>query len=328
MDWSTASLNSTGGVVAEIVVAQLSKLRQSSDKWEGLPGPYREALENLLYSREDAAPYARVTLSRGIHVLYDCDAEWTLKHIIPLLDWKRNAEHALQAWHGFLHTSRLPEECLTALLPQYVEAAARLKSKPDDLVKVQDQLVGHVASILLFTDVDLYAKNWMGRILSESPAELRFALARRVQLLLRQIEDEKQREERWEIRLKPYWNKRLDGSLPRLEDDEKAAMAEWILPLASCLPSVAELVEASDPTALLDQVFWWRLAKEEDRIRQYPNETATLCTHLARGLPDTYRVYGLERVIAILDDANANADVMQALHEEALRLGIGKGTTQ
>lgn len=311
--------------MAEIVVAQVSQLRQYSANWGGLPAPYCEALEDLLYSRDDAAPYARVILSRGLHVLYDCDAEWTLEHIVPLLDWERNAEHALQSWHGFLLTSRLPEECLTALLPQYVEAAVRLGSAPADLVQIQDQLAGHIGSILLFTDVDPYAKNWIGRILSESPAGLRLALAERVQWFLGHIEDIQQRKERWETRLKPYWNNRLDGSLPGLEDDEKASMTEWVLPLASCLPSVAELVEGSRPTTSLDQAFFWHLAKKEAWIRKYPTETARLCTHLARGFPDTvepYRILGLDRVIAILEDADVDTGAMQALREEALRLGI------
>jgi hypothetical protein len=325
MDWATAAINTTGGVVAEIVVAQISQLRQHSDNWEGFPAPYREAFESFLYSREDAAPYARVILSRGLHVLYDCDPEWTLKHIIPLLDWQRNAEHALQSWHGFLFTSRLPEECLYTLLPQYVESAARLKSEPDDLLQIQDQLAGHIGSILLFTDVDPYAENWMGRILSESPSGLRLALAERVQWFLGHIDDIQQREVRWETRLKPYWKNRLDGSLPGLEDDEKAAMTEWILPLVSCLPSVAELIQASGPTTSLDQAFWWHLAKEAAWIRKYPTETARLCTHLARGLPDAvepYRIYGLDRVIAILEDTAVDKAAMQALREEALRLGI------
>ena len=326
MDWATAAINTTGGVVAEIVVAQISRLRQYSDNWGGLPEPYREALESFLYSREDAAPYARVILSRGLHVLYDCNPEWAMGHIIPLLDWERNADHALQSWHGFLFTPRLPEECLTALLPQYVEASVHLRSAPDDLVEIQDQLAGHIASILLFTDVDPYAENWIGLILSESPAGLRLALAERVQWLVGQIDDTQQREDRWETRLKPYWNHRLDGSLPRLEDDEKAAMAGWVFPLASCLPSVAELIQASGPTALLDQAFWWHLAKESAWITKSPTEAARLCTHLARGLPDAvdpYRIHGLDSVIAILEDTDVDEGVMQALREEALRLGIG-----
>ncbi len=329
MGWSTASLNTTGGVLAEIVVAQLSKLRQSPEKWEGLPNHYRKALDGLLYSREESAPYARVALSRGLHVLYDCDPDWTLQHIIPLLDWKKNAEHALQSWYGFLFAPRLPEECLSLLLPQYAEAVARLKSAEDDLAEVLGSLAGHIASILLFTGVDPYADNWIGRVLSKSSLELRVALAERVQWLLGHIEDVSQREEHWQMRLKPYWVKRLDGSLPRLQENEIATMVEWVLPLASCLPSVAVLIQSSESTAMLDQGFFWRLAKKEVQIRQYPSETANLCTHLVQAFPDDvapYRVNGLDRVIKVIESSNVDAVAMQALREEALRLGIGRGT--
>jgi hypothetical protein len=321
-DWATASINTTGGVVAEIVVEQISQLRRQLDRWDGLPVPYREALEEFLYSREDASPYARVSLSRSLHVLYDCDPEWTLAYVIPLLDWSKNEEHALQSWHGFLFSSRLPEECLTALLPQYAEAPAYFREANEQL---QSRLAGHIASILVFSDVDPYEQNWIARILSESSSSFRVDLAERVQWLLGQIEDVPRREEFWESRLKPYWEKRLDGPLPRLEDDEKAVMVEWIIPLASCLPSVAEFVEASNPTASLDQAFFWHLAKEKKWITRYPTETARLCTHLARGFPDAvekYRIYGLDEVITILESAPTGAAALLALREEALRLGI------
>lgn len=322
MDWAEAAINTSGGVVAEILVEQISQLRRQADRWDGLPVLYCEALEELLGSREDAAPYARVILSGGLHVLYDCDPEWTLKHVIPLLDWSKSEEHALQSWHGFLVWSRPPEECLAALLPHYAKAPGYFKEANDQL---QSQLARHIASILTFSSADPYADNWMVRILSESSSDFRLDLARSIQWLLGQVEDVHRREELWETRLKPYWKKRLDGPLPRLVNDEQAAMVEWILPLASCLPSVASLVEASEPTASLDQAFFWHLAKEAEWITRYPTEAAELCTHLTRGFPDAvepYRIHDLGKVIKILEGARADAGALRALREEALRLGI------
>lgn len=219
MDWAEAAINRSGGVVAEILVEQISQLRRQSDRWDGLPTLYREALEELLSLREDAAPYVRAILSGGLHVLYDCDPEWTLKHVIPLLDWGKSEEHALQSWHGFLVWSRLPEECLAALLPHYAEAPAYFREANEQL---QSRLAGHIASILVFSSADPYADNWMVRILSESSSDFRLALARSIEWLLGQVEDVQRREELWETRLKPYWEKRLDGPLPRLADDEQA----------------------------------------------------------------------------------------------------------
>jgi len=325
MDWMTAALNTTGGVLAGVVIEQIRRLRHHADEWEGLPRMYREALEEMLDETADSACYARVILSASLALIYDCDPEWATAHIVPLLDWEHDSEQAQQSWHGFLFASRLPEECLAALMPQYVGAASNLKAEAEGTVRIIDQLALHIGSILLFTSEDPYARNWIGKILLQASLELRVAIAENIGWLLGQVEDETRREEIWKARLELYWRKRLDGQLQGLSDEERAAMAEWVFPLATCLPSIAPLIEASEPPSSLDQAFWWHLEQQRAQIERFPTETARLAAHLLRGFPDAvepWKLHKLDVVIAILEGAHADAEKARELREEALRAGL------
>jgi hypothetical protein len=50
-----------------------------------------------------AAELARVVLASGVYTLYQLDADWTLKNMLVLFDWKVDPRRAQQAWHGYLY---------------------------------------------------------------------------------------------------------------------------------------------------------------------------------------------------------------------------------
>jgi hypothetical protein len=320
MDFATAAINQPGGVTAEIVVFQLANLRKAQETWGRLPDEYRSALEGFLADERDAALYACVILAGALQVLHDIDPDWTASNVIPLLDWKKGEAHATAAWQGYLVWGRWNDAYLKAVMPFYKDTAHRVEKFGSERKR---QFSLHVASILLMSPIDPYSENWLGEILLSIDEELRADIVGHVSWLLSTTEDVGRRIAMWEERLKPYWRKRLDGPLPKLLGKERKEMVEWLFPLLDCLPSVAEMIEETEPPTSLDMGYFWRLMKEGlEAIREFPSEIASVSAHIVSRLPTGTPLHRFADLVLKLESEGASPNALQRLRDEAIRLGV------
>jgi len=319
MDYAEAAINAPGGVVAEILVAQVANLRRRDPGFSLLPQTYAGAFETLTADQRDAGIYAQTLLAGALGVLYEVDPGWTETNLFPLLDWARG-ERAVAAWQGYMTWGRWSDEYLRSLLAFYRDTANHLAQLGDEHSR---QFALHIASILLFSDIRVLDGNWMGDILLAATSKVRTELASHISWLLGGISDGARRCAIWEERLRPYWRQRLAGPLPELEESESEAMMDWLLPLQACLPSVVEMIQKTPPPVALDMGFFWRILEEgEEAVGAFPSQLAAAAAHMLSGLPVGAIVYKLADFVARLQVAGADAESMGRLRDQAIRLGV------
>lgn len=165
--------------------------------------------------------HGRVLLCANVIALYRVDQAWTERHLLPLLDWQRDATEARAAWEGFLWSPRLYLPLMIAIKAPLIETASHYSALGD-----YGRQYAAFLTYAALEPADGFA-----------PAEFRVAFGTLPQEGLREAAQAlaqaqegsgEQREEYWKNRLFPFWN----NVWPKAQSMVSPAIAERLARIA------------------------------------------------------------------------------------------------
>lgn len=117
--WSRRTINhAVNGTVGNAVLFLLALLRsQNLEKESGIPPELKSRFERLIAAPGEGSGHAVCLIARHVEWLHYLDPEWACNTIVSWFD--PNHPYSESAWNGFLHSSRLPDPELFALLRKH-----------------------------------------------------------------------------------------------------------------------------------------------------------------------------------------------------------------
>jgi hypothetical protein len=315
LDWMIRALNHPAGQLAQFWVQAIAgDWTDAGETWPGIPEEIREQLSLMIATTDDQGKMAEVILASQLYFFHNCDQQFSIDHILPLLAWT-SQDHALPAWEGYLTYGRFTDRMLNdGLLTYYLQAAAHADELPDNL---RQQLYGHLADISLRSGIDLLANGWLSRLTSTTPAETRVGWMNHIGFVLSRMPGETV-EQQWNRWIREYWRNRLASNPVQLTTPEASAMAAWTIYLTDSVQEAVSLATAHSAAITPHSRLLHDLTDE--RIRQQPTALAHLLTHLLRSThPPFYSCHEIQRILQAMENAQPSA--ITPLREQALRLG-------
>ncbi|MGH7861731.1 MAG: hypothetical protein ACREOS_05760, partial [Candidatus Dormibacteraceae bacterium] len=119
-DWLLKAINHPAGHLVQFWLSTVSAQRSRlGGTWTGLGEQDRLFFEHSVTVLSANAALGRVILASQLHFLNSVDRAWTQSNVIPLFDWERDIDRAIQAWHGFLTWGHPGSGLLDDLMPLY-----------------------------------------------------------------------------------------------------------------------------------------------------------------------------------------------------------------
>jgi hypothetical protein len=172
--------------------------RQELNDNQGLPDDLKRLFSMLCDTRVVQHRHARVLLASRLIALFRVDQEWTVKFLLPLLDWQASAIEARATWEGFLWSPRLHRPLLAAFKVSFLETA-RHYSEMGEHGRQYAAFLTYAAldPADTFTAAELY------EAISTLPQD---GLQKSAQTLVHALEGAgEQREQYWINRIQPFW---------------------------------------------------------------------------------------------------------------------------
>ena len=256
--WLEQAVNHPGGVLAEYLIRTIGELAGSRPERNcGLPKACRRLLDAMMSGSGAASAMARVVLSTHAHYFQWLDSNWTATNLLPLFDWERDPDQAVQAWHGFLGWGRPVATLLDALSP----AAVQLASHLEDLGGAREHYGAFVARAALARPDDPLTKEWFQAFLQAASDEDRAGFAWAMDHLLEGLRPEQQAEV-WRSWLQRYLEHRANYPLIP-EGKEFSALVGWAFRLPQQLGQLVECIEALPGRGGADDRLLWKLEQGE-----------------------------------------------------------------
>lgn len=251
IDWLTSAINHPAGHVALSWLKVLST-RLAADRSGGIPVAQRTRYEALLVGSRTKRPAGACRLRQPAHFLFSMDADWTTADVIPLFDWAIDADRAEQAWSGFLSWGNWTSDVFfDRMRVQTIQTFKHLDRLKEDARHLSTRL----AAAAVFSAHDPWAnQGWLFEFVRVADAdnlqEWGRSFGRCMESL--QAEGAAQLWRRW---LRGYVQQRGLGVPRPLEDREKDAMVEWVIPLKTVLDEVVSAFERTAATPATIQHF-------------------------------------------------------------------------
>jgi hypothetical protein len=203
------AINHTVGLTTEALVRLWFRSRPQDD--QGLPERLRAEFSQLCDVNQRRLRHGRVVLATYLVPLFRVDPGWSSKHLLPLLQWHRDARDAREAWQGFLRSPRLHRGLMGVIKDDFLGTAAHY----EELGDYGRQYV----ALLTYAGLDRGETFKMAEVAKAtralSPAGLRDA----AETLVRAIEGEGPRgDEYWRDRISPYMRSIWPSTRERTSD--------------------------------------------------------------------------------------------------------------
>lgn len=144
--------------------------------------------------------HGRVILGSHLISLYRVDKDWTERHLLPLLNWDRDALEAKGIWEGFLWSARLYQPLQAAFKDDFLKTAHHY----DDLGEHKQQFAALLTYVAL-GPTEGYSSQELRKALAALPLD---GLEESAQALSQSLEGAAdQREENWLHRVQPFWKR-------------------------------------------------------------------------------------------------------------------------
>lgn len=303
-DWLTAAINHVGGWIGEFWRHYCGHLRnRSGEKWQGIPFALRVKIEEAISGTNGVAIYARIALTPWLGYFYTWDRDFSVKHLMPLLDWQRDSIVAQQTWSVLLDYNRGTSfELEELLIPYYQQFAERVLTMLKDATEKSDQFSSHALQNLGYSLSGLAThvipnpveSGFFRDFLPLLPDNVRSALAIGIMQQLQRFDDVR-RKQIWDTWLRRYVDLRRIGVPVALSFSEAKYMLEW------CLYLGPVFAEAVDSIAILPQ--------------KDVNAFGIISTLLKSSVLDTFPLHCCRLVIAAL-----RAEDFPHLHPDLLTL--------
>lgn len=318
LDWLDKAINHPAGTITKIFLNTLSRRRARVDQeWSGLPKRHQIFFKRVLTERNYSAQMGRILLASKIHFLFAMDSTWTLKYILPLLDWSKEKRRAQQAWHGFLSWGKWDEAYLPQLLPYYVQTFSRLSAEKST---IHDSFCDHLASIAILSLINPLKHGWLRKFLKNSEINSHVKFADLIKYLLDELDTALIRK-LWDSWINDYWTLRIDGIPRLLSENENENMIAWAIPLEPVFPAVVNKICAVSPPKLKHTSLYRRLS-DGNFADNHPESLARLLKHL---LPNAQKPFWhcdeLEKLIRGLIRNKAPKKEIEFVCDEIAKLG-------
>ena len=317
-DWMFPAINHAAVSLAMFWLYCISRARNEPGvTWDGIPPDYGEVLEKIVNENSYAAQLARVIFLSRLVFLFSSDEVWTVKTLVPVLDWSVSAERAEPAWHGFL-AGGWTDRMVPLLLPFYEKSVPLLATK---FGRTRQAFCNHLAGIACFSSTNPVTHGWLHRFMGSAVTEDRTAWASAVRLALREMSEEARRNA-WERWIGEYWEKRVEGIPVPLDGMEAGTMLEWLSLLGENFPQAAEKVMRG-PVPVLAHSFFYRELRDTDLPDRYARAAVKLVYHLLRSNCETpvYEFEVLEGIVRRGIAAGGEQEDLLGVCDELARLG-------
>jgi Domain of unknown function (DUF4020)/SIR2-like domain len=315
-DWSSIAINRPAGTLVRFWLKMLSRLREQAGKsWTGIPAGHKKLFSAVLDGKSYAAAVGRVLIAAELLFLFNLERGWAIEHVIPLFDFSKDSQRAIQAWHGYLGWGRWNEELLGYLMPYFEEAFPRLHS---DFAKEQrERFCEYLAGIACHSSINPIQNGWLNRFLLSVTEEERVMWASYVRGVLKGMK-EPAVESAWNNWVKNYWQNRIEGIPLLLVVSEASAMVDWPVCFKDSFPDVAENVYRS-PVPKREHFFLFEELSESDLLTRHPGAMARFVFYLLRNR--VAPLYYFEPILKIVNSLrpfpDARNDLLQICQQLA-----------
>ena len=274
MDWLTTAINHPSGKLAEFWLRSISLWRDQQDTLPpALSGEYLDALNEIMQDKGITGQLGRAILTSRLHFLLHVDEGWSLKNLLPLFDVGH--EDFRPAWGGFLTWGRYTPQVQDSLREAFLNGIQRVKQEPD--WRMRRQFLNCYTDMLVWF-VTGPSDEWVTKLLSDSDKEVRRLFAERMDLILRYLSEEEQKEW-WNVWLKGYWENRLQGVPCPLDDEEITEMFEWVIHLPGVFPEAVCTAERMRSVPIQRSMVLHDIG-ENNLIDEQPDDLARFLIHL------------------------------------------------
>ncbi|MFW6016214.1 MAG: DUF4020 domain-containing protein [bacterium] len=266
--------NHLGGELGKFWISGLNKrIYFLKGNWSDLPECYHEFFEQILKLESKTDEAAVTIVFSKLHIIFDINAKWTIKKLIPLLDWNLNSD-AKKFWSGLLFSGKLNKALAAKLLPSFIKS---FKKVPSELSSMKRQFCNRFAYISLF----LYNKDnqMIDKFINDADEESHILWLDHIIYIFRKQLGEKQIREIWESWFNEYWKKRIDGIPKPFSNDEKLKLLRLLIYLKSVFgEAVDNICMMSFPEAKHARIYNELL--ENNYVKEFPVEVIKLVLYL------------------------------------------------
>lgn len=318
-DWLTTAINHSGGKLAEFWVHILSRTRQKAgDSWAGLPEIPRRCLEKMILGTSFEAQLSKVFIASQLHFMFYMDASWTVRHVLPLLDWSEPLR-ARQCWDGYLFWGRYGENTLPLLMPFYRRAFRELHTLRDEQRR---RFCEHLASIAIYSSINPLEDGWLREFIESVDNTDRINFAQYFGHIIRGLDDEATKL-MWEQWLGKYWHRRNLGQPAPLSPSELAEMVEWSAGLGSVFDKVVKLICDLDAPNISDS-YMFHLMNEKNFAQRYTKDLAKLLIHLIPRMTESWACRELVPLAKALRDAGLDSRSFSRIQTALVEIGCNE----
>jgi hypothetical protein len=229
------------------------------------------------------------------------DEAWTARVLVPLFDFDRDPQQAIDCWSGFLWSQAWNDQILRLLAGSLPSAFHHLK---DGLRCEREAMCRLIASAAMYSDSAAVVQDLLPDFIVAVEVEVRALWAGIVtRLLERTPRDVVQ--DCWRRWIREYWVRR-NGGIPRVLDPaEIEQMANWVLLLGDAFGESVELLIAS-PTTFARTHGLLRRVRGNEAVLRDTRSAARLLEYVVSN--STTPFFDCSEVGEIVDDLAAGRD--------------------
>ncbi|HZG20998.1 MAG TPA: hypothetical protein VE092_13345 [Herbaspirillum sp.] len=251
--------------------------RHEPNDGEGLPETVSSLFTEICDVKIAKFQHGRVLLSAHALSLFRVDPSWSIKHLLPLFDWRLSKIEARSAWEGFLWSPRLYRPLMEAIRPVFLDTANHY----NELGKHSAQF----AAFLTFAALDpgdTFSVSQLATAIRSLPSD---GLHESADALARALEGAgDQREDYWRNRVYPFWMKIWPKSNEQAANANTEALARVCIAAGNEFPSAMVAIgNWLQPVQHPDHII--RLLLESGLTERFPDEALRLLSSILSDQP-------------------------------------------
>ena len=203
----------------------------------GLPCYDRDFMEDVVSDATTRGLLGKSLLGQHIATLFEIDADWTKKNLLPLFVVGNESSSAV--WDGLAGSRKFTPDLAESMQPLFLKAAGCLRDPrywPRD--EVRQGFIRKFVIVMMHHVIDPVVE-WVPAFFDNSTADDSVEFAVQIREILAEA-NHSQRTEWWERWLKEYWQNRLEGIPARLDPKEIGMMMQWPQQLGPKFPDAVD----------------------------------------------------------------------------------------
>ncbi|MCD9539216.1 DUF4020 domain-containing protein [Photobacterium carnosum] len=314
INWINQTLNTLEGDIADYWILALDKVVRSDNKDQYIY--YLNMLIPLTAINDPKTVYSIPRLCREINFLYNLDSQWTIDHLLLLLN--PDSKRTEQAWHGLLVSGGIQAASFTSIKPYF----EKMQTRFEDLLQGQeDKFIKHYVAVAFWHIQDPHI-SWLPNILASISNENKTILARNLTNFFSSQSTNVQ-SDIWNNWFKPYWINRINKSPIPFDAKEAVTMLGLLNNIPELFEEAVDLTIQMPNPDLNHSTFVYGLQKK-DWIIRHSNALTLLIIYLLKGKDPHSELYGLDKLIEKINPCDVNKLVIEELNQSLIYQGLQK----